>query len=95
MDTFAQVNTALIDHGCLKKPLDMSDVPSATRKALAELLLAMIAQRQTDACFREQLSSKLRVNESSLERTKRFWKEEQDKTADLACKLETSKARGR
>jgi hypothetical protein len=92
-DAFAQVNASLLERGLLKNPLDVNDVSIVTRKALADLLLSMLAQRQEDGKFREQLSSKLRVTDSSLERTKRFWKEEQDKTADLTRKLETSKAR--
>jgi len=93
IDTFSQVNAALIDHGCLKKPLDVSELSNLAKKALSDLLYSMLAQRQEDANFREQLASKLRVTDSSLERTKRFWKEEQEKTADLSRRLETSKAR--
>jgi hypothetical protein len=91
--TFSQVNAALIDHGCLTKPLDVSELSSTAKKALATLLHSMLTQRQEEGQLREQLSSKLRVTDSSLERTKRFWKEEQDKTADLTRRLETSKAR--
>lgn len=94
-DSFAQVNATLIDRGCLTKPLDLDGISSTTKKALAQLLISLLGQRQDDANFREQLSSKLKVAESSLERTKRFWSEEQSKSADLARRLETSKARVR
>ncbi|UZJ55882.1 hypothetical protein CBS101457_005202 [Exobasidium rhododendri] len=93
IDAFAQVNTALIDHGCLKKPLDVNELSSPTKKVLADLLYSMLAQRQEDGNMREQLASRVKVTESSLERTKRFWKEEKEKTADLSRRLEASKAR--
>lgn len=93
VDSFAQINTTLLERGCLAKPLDITGLPSDARKALSNLLLSLLAQRQDDATFREQLASKLSVTDSSLERTKRFWNEEQNKSADLTRRLETSKAR--
>lgn len=93
VDSFAQINTTLLERGCLSMPLDVTGLTSEAKRALATLLLSLLAQRQDDAKFREQLASRLKVTESSLERTKRFWKEDQNKSADLTRKLESSKAR--
>lgn len=77
----------------MSKPLDVSELSNAASKSLATLLLSLLDERQEQAHFREKLASRLTVTESSLERTKRFWREEQEKTADLARKLDTTKAR--
>lgn len=89
---FEQVNALLIDRGLIDKPLDVNGLSSSSIKNISNLLHSLVSQRQKDADFREELASKNRVLESSIERTKKFWKEDEEKRAECERKLEASKA---
>lgn len=89
---FVQVNASLLERGYISKPLDVTGLSDANLKALSDLLHGFVAQRVQDADLREELASRNRVLESSLERTKRFWKEDEEKRAECERKLEASKA---
>lgn len=89
---FEQVNVLLIDRGLIDKPLDVNGLSSSSVKNISNLLHSLVSQRQKDADFREELASKNRVLESSIERTKKFWREDEEKRAECERKLEASKA---
>ncbi|PWN31983.1 uncharacterized protein FA14DRAFT_83640 [Meira miltonrushii] len=89
---FEQVNALLVDRGLIDKPLDVNGLSSSSIKSIANLLHSLVSQRQKDADFREELASKNRVLESSVERTKKFWREDEEKRAECERKLEASKA---
>ncbi|KAJ9478509.1 hypothetical protein PHBOTO_006573 [Pseudozyma hubeiensis] len=91
--TFEQLNATLISRGYLRSPLNASGMREDSLAALADALHAMIAQREEDIEVRTALTAKNRTLTASLERTKRFQKEEVERSADFERKAESSKAK--
>ncbi|PWZ03451.1 hypothetical protein BCV70DRAFT_197662 [Testicularia cyperi] len=91
--SFEQLNATLVSRGYLRTPLDVTGMNREAMDSLADALHAMIAQREEDLEFRTALTAQTRTLTSSLERTKRFLCEEQDRSADLERKTEAAKAR--
>ncbi|SPO29965.1 uncharacterized protein UTRI_06271_B [Ustilago trichophora] len=91
--TFEQLNATLISRGYLRSPLNVSGMRSDSLAALSDALHAMIAQREEDIEVRTALTAKNRTLTASLERTKRFYREESERSADFERKSEASKAR--
>ncbi|GAC97995.1 hypothetical protein PHSY_005583 [Pseudozyma hubeiensis SY62] len=91
--TFEQLNATLISRGYLRSPLNASGMREDSLAALADALHAMIAQREEDIEVRTALTAKNRTLTASLERTKRFQKEEIERSADFERKAESSKAK--
>lgn len=91
--TFEQLNATLISRGYLRSPLNTAGMPEDSLAALADALHAMIAQREEDIEVRTALTAKSRTLTASLERTKRFQKEELERSADFERKAEASKAK--
>ncbi len=91
--TFEQLNATLISRGYLRLPLNVAGMREESLAALADALHAMIAQREEDIEVRTALTAKNRTLTASLERTKRFQKEEAERSADFERKAEASKAK--
>ncbi|SNX87353.1 uncharacterized protein MEPE_06063 [Melanopsichium pennsylvanicum] len=91
--TFEQLNAALISRGYLRSPLNVTGMREESLVALSDTLHAMVAQREEDIEVRTALTAKNRSLTASLERTKRFQKEELERSADLERKVEASKAK--
>ncbi|SPC61929.1 uncharacterized protein UHOD_08060 [Ustilago sp. UG-2017b] len=90
---FEQLNATLISRGYLRLPLDVAGMREDSLSALADALHALIAQREEDIEVRTALTAKNRTLTASLERTKRFQKEEIERSADFERKAEASKAK--
>lgn len=91
--TFEQLNATLISRGYLRSPLNVAGMREDSLAALADALHAMIAQREEDIEVRTALTAKNRTLTASLERSKRFQKEEAEHSADFERKAEASKAK--
>lgn len=91
--TFEQLNATLISRGYLRSPLTVAGMRPDSLAALSDALHAMIAQREEDIEVRTALTAKNRTLTASLERTKRFYKEESERSADFERKSEASKAK--
>ncbi|SJX65680.1 uncharacterized protein SRS1_16304 [Sporisorium reilianum f. sp. reilianum] len=91
--TFEQLNATLISRGYLRSPLNVAGMREESLSALADALHAMIAQREEDIEVRTALTAKNRTLTASLERSKRFQKEELDRSADFERKAEASKVK--
>lgn len=89
---FSQISATLISHGFLTAPLDIAGLSKESTTTLADAFHGLIAQRQKDVELRQSLASQNRVLESTLDRTKRFWKENEEKRVDIERKLEAVKA---
>ena len=89
--TFEQLNATLISRGYLRSPLNVAGMRQDSLSALADALHAMIAQREEDIEVRTALTAKNRTLTASLERSKRFQKEELERSADFERKAEASK----
>ncbi|SYW84392.1 uncharacterized protein UBRO2_05492 [Ustilago bromivora] len=90
---FEQLNATLISRGYLRLPLNVAGMREDSLSALADALHALIAQREEDIEVRTALTAKNRTLTASLERTKRFQKEEIERSADFERKAEASKAK--
>lgn len=90
---FEQLNATLISRGYLRLPLKVAGMREDSLSALADALHALIAQREEDIEVRTALTAKNRTLTASLERTKRFQKEEIERSADFERKAEASKAK--
>uniref|UniRef100_V5EV67 Uncharacterized protein n=1 Tax=Kalmanozyma brasiliensis (strain GHG001) TaxID=1365824 RepID=V5EV67_KALBG len=91
--TFEQLNATLISRGYLRFPLNVTGMREESLASLADALHAMIAQREEDIEVRTALTAKNRTLTASLERTKRFHKEELERSADFERKAEASKSK--
>lgn len=91
--TFEQLNATLISRGYLRSPLNVAGIRQDSLSALSDALHAMIAQREEDIEVRTALTAKNRTLTASLERTKRFQKEELERSADFERKAEASKTK--
>ncbi|KAJ1026355.1 hypothetical protein NDA16_002442 [Ustilago loliicola] len=91
--TFEQLNATLISRGYLRSPLNVAGMREDSLATLADALHAMIAQREEDIEVRTALTAKNRTLTASLERSKRFQKEEAERSADFERKAEASKAK--
>ncbi|CBQ70031.1 conserved hypothetical protein [Sporisorium reilianum SRZ2] len=91
--TFEQLNATLISRGYLRSPLNVAGMRDESLSALADALHAMIAQREEDIEVRTALTAKNRTLTASLERSKRFQKEELERSADFERKAEASKVK--
>lgn len=91
--TFEQLNSTLVSRGYLRTQLDVSGMKADALEELADALHAMIAQREEDLEVRTTLAAQSRTLNASLERTKRFLKEQEEKSADLERKAEAVKAK--
>ncbi|CCF49717.1 hypothetical protein NDA11_007113 [Ustilago hordei] len=90
---FEQLNATLISRGYLRLPLNVAGMREDSLSALADALHALIAQREEDIEVRTALTAKNRTLTASLERTKRFQKEEIERSADFERKAEASKSK--
>ncbi|TKY87916.1 hypothetical protein EX895_003012 [Sporisorium graminicola] len=91
--TFEQLNATLISRGYLRAPLNVAGMRQDSLAALADALHAMIAQREEDIEVRTALTAKNRTLTASLERSKRFQREELERSADFERKAEASKVK--
>ncbi|EPQ27113.1 uncharacterized protein PFL1_05395 [Pseudozyma flocculosa PF-1] len=91
--SFEQLNATLFSRGYLRAPLNVAGLPQHSVEALADALHAIIAQREEDLEVRSVLTAKTRTLTASLERAKRFLKDEGEKCADSERKAEAAKAK--
>ncbi|ETS64424.1 hypothetical protein PaG_01279 [Moesziomyces aphidis] len=91
--TFEQLNATLISRGYLRSALNVAGMHQDSVGVLADALHAMISQREEDIEVRTALTAKNRMLAASLERAKRFHKEESERAADFERKSEAAKAK--
>ncbi len=91
--TFEQLNATLISRGYLRSALNVSGMREESVGVLADALHAMISQREEDIEVRTALTAKNRTLTASLERAKRFHKEESERAIDFERKAEAAKAK--
>lgn len=92
LDTFSQINSTLLSNGLVERSIDLSQLPEQSVRALSDAIHGLLSQKHRDAELKQSLSGRNRTLESSLERTKRFWKEDEDKRVELEHKVESFKA---